>query len=398
MYGVGIFLPSNAWPIAKSEITSFLSQDPDLAVYLKGGSVLPIGSEVSEIEFGPHEQQSGRRLKQYSQNVNSAKQLLLLEEAFSTAYFTPHVPTAHEVILGPNDCLSVAPISLELMDQLLNYIKRKGIVYQVAIQWDTQNLLHKRFFWDILIATNFVASGIIFDQFEDGPTEFATKDDEIRFVPDKSYGVPPNRNWFFSAPYSKILLEYDAPPVHIPEELTTGSISIWASNLIQKSSPAERIISTLISGRTKRISPIDDPRENASAHIAPPGRRFPDLRKVENKLFNYSLSNDHEKLIGFLQFGFGFAPRADSLTLAGDFCSALIEDFLIVDPRVNADGSIQFTAPVAMISPYGNVLRMNTSWVLSESDAPYLSTAFVVGRDAYPEWSTPPPLTSIFHG
>ena len=392
VHGISIFVPSSDWPATKCIITSSLARFQDLSIWVRGGAVLPIGSEISEIEFGPHEQGEGRRLKRYSQTTNSAKQLKLFEAALSTATAKPSKPTAREIILGQNDCISIAPVSQSWVDSILDQLESQKLDFQVAIQWDTRNILHKRFFWDILISINLVVDGIIFDQFEDGPTEFLTKDGSLRFVPEETYGKPPDRNWFFTGSKTEVIFEYDAPAARIPQELESETISSRVTNLIQKTSSAERIASALVSSRTKRISPMDASESNATTNTARPGNRFPELRMVEEKLLDYSLSEAHNKRPGFLRHGLGFSPERDAHKLAGDICSSLLQDFPVIDARANADGTAQFTAPFAMIAPFGDVLRLNTSWVISETQAPYLATAFVVSEDAYPEWTSPPPI------
>ena len=389
--GLAAFTPAEVWGEAKKAILLTLREDVDLQITVRGGVPFPLGSEVAEASFGEYEDGEGRRLQSYRQQYVSRMQIILFNEMLRTAMPDKSGLGAQDVILGEHDCLSIAPLNSSKLQRLKAALEKVSPKI-MFFEYDATNELHLLFFWRRLVDTGLVDHGKVFVPYEDGADQLVIVDGRLEFVVPEGHPRDSSYDGFFSAGVGEIIFETGLKSPNAPPPLTSGRLSREVGLLLSSQAPAVRVADQLVGSRTLRISKMDDPTAAAIAATPAPGHRFPDLHQVVAKLQGYCLSPEYDKSIGFLEHGYG-SSNEDAIRLAGLLCSALMNDFPVLEARPNSDGSVQYTVPIAVRAPRGSTMFLTTSWIHSKDSSPRLSTGFIASSRAYSAWGFPQSLS-----
>ena len=187
---------------------------------------------------------------------------------------------------------------------------------------------------------------------------------------------PPADGFFFSyddAVFPEEAFEF----VEIPQDL------ILSPGPKPLRSPIERVLDRLGAAPVTRISSQDDPDVPGQYQAPYPHIQYPDVALIQRKVRDYCLRHGHfeRKWEGFAAHGWDESHPDHSLQMASLLASALLLPFEPLEPRVTADGSIQFSALIALPSFVHGYAPVMTAWVARQDAAIQLATAFVVSPD-----------------
>lgn len=386
MRALAFFIDGENWWEVKDRALGLLRQDPTVHARVRAGAVLPSGDDTTSVSYSEHRGSTGRRMLRHTRRAASGREAALLHRLIETVKIEAgSKPRPSDLLLSPYDCLSIGPLTPAQANSLIADEKlRSGA--RLLLQFDPNSAIHRLYLWDRLIFKAFVSDGRIYEEYEDTPEVFSDIENQVFFEVDTEYQREGRTDGYFWTFGDLVAYEHGLVPPPLPDDFPKLPLRIKE---LTARSPTVRVARSMPSDGPLRISAIDDGERPAVAAMPGPEKQFPDPSVVVRKVEDYCLSPRFDKHIGFAVAGYAKWRADDGYVLSSMLCSALLNEFPVLDPRVNADGSVQFSVPIALPKRLGGYARVLSSWYFTESHEPRLATAYVVDSDAFAEVAIP---------
>ncbi len=328
------------------------------------------------VTMSEYEPNRGRRLQSSSHSRDTATAAAQFGSMLDDAQPIYVSPTFSRSMLLHNrpECISISQVDQSLLGSLQSIVESLGML-MVSLEWLPTNALAGQYLWRSLILTRVVASGLILADFEEFPLNEIFDEEGLRWRRSRD-PWPPADGFFFS-------YEDDVYPEQLFEQLAIPPDLVLPSPAMSLRSPIERVLGRVGSSPVHRISSRDDPMRPGTYVTPYPHLQYPDVARVTQKVRDYCLRRGHpeRKWEGFAAHGWDGTHPTHAIKLASLLSSALLLPFEPLDPRVTADGAIQFGAMIAVPSFRHGYAPVMTAWVATPGAPIQLASAFVVSSN-----------------
>jgi hypothetical protein len=374
---VVLLLPSKHVRLVRWRILDWLTLDRASSSRMHGGLVVTRTEQIVEVSQSSYVEGEGRRVKSSRRGVRQGLEYRGLMSAIGSieAASGYSLPTPRDLVWSPFEVLvfSSVPSSIWSRMKASRFLRRRLALLGT---FDATDTYCRRYLWDHLPLYAAVGSGIWFEMLQDSPDFGWPPSEDESFRVDPNYFREPKRSVLFSAFGPEVYFEKGAPTSAFPMDLPRVEEEAESPR-----DPSSQALHLLGLEPTTRISSQDDPSASTHFELAPIGLRYPDPMVQLDKIMRYCLDPSHaeRKWVGFASAGYETRRSDDPYLLAASLSSALLFEPMFDDLRTTADGGLQFGVNVALPTRAGGFAPSTTSWLLTPSRSPQLSTAFTGG-------------------
>ncbi len=346
---------------------------------VKAGALLEHEGGLSFVETTPFEEGFGRRRKRSSKERDLASTRAMILHVLEQGGLIYTVPNFEISMLAWNgsECISISDVGDQLVSEIMELAKKSGMLI-LALRWQPHDSILALNLWRRLILTRVITHGEILRSYEEYPLDEIYDESKMRWRPSRPPWAPAT-GYFFS-------YDEDIYPDDSHDTLVMPSDLVETQSPSPIRSPIQRALANVGHAPVLRISGQDVPEANAVFRTPEPHLQFPDVAAVERKIREYCLNQSHpcRKWTGFYRHGWDGSHPLHNIQLAALLSSALFSSFEPIEPRVTADGALQFGTKLAVPSLASGYMQVEASWVAKQGKPLELATAFVVGNQGEP--------------
>lgn len=377
---VVLLLPSKHVRLVRWRVLDWLTLHRTASSRMHGGLVVTRTTQIVEVNQSSYVEGEGRHVQSSRRGTRQGLEYRGLMSAIASIEAAPgySLPTPRDLVWSPFEVLvfSDVPTSIWLRMKRSRFLRRRLVLLGA---FEPTDIFCRRYLWDHLPLYAAVGSGIWFEMLQDSPEFGWPPSDDQTFRVDPTYFREPKRSVLFASFGPEVYFERNAATSTFPSDLP----------LIEEESdsprdPSSAALHLLGFEPTTRISSQDDPAAGTHFVLAEIGLRYPDPMLQVDKILRYCLDPAHaeRKWVGFASAGYELARPDDAYLLAAALNSALLFEPRFDDLRTTADGGLQFGVNLALPARGGGFASSTTSWLLTATGSPRLSTAFISGRAA----------------
>jgi hypothetical protein len=374
---VVLLLPSKRVRLVRWRVLDWLTLDSSASSRMHGGLVVTRTTQIVEVSQSSYVNGEGRRVKSSHRGVQRGLEYKGLMSAIASIEAAPgySLPTLRDLVWSPFEVLVFSSVPTSIWSRMKGsrFLRRRLALLGA---FDSTDTYCRRYLWDHLPLYAAVGSGIWFEMLQDSPGFGWPPSEDETFRVDPNYFREPRRSVLFADFGRELYFERGARTSAFPRGLPP--IEEEGESPRDPSSQALHLL-----GRepTTRISPQDNPSAGTHFVLAQIGLRYPDPMLQLDKIMRYCLDLSHveRKWVGFASAGYEARRADDPYLLAASLSSALLFEPMFDDLRTTADGGLQFGANVALPTRAGGFASSTTSWLLTSTGSPRLSTASISG-------------------
>jgi hypothetical protein len=342
---------------------------------MHGGLVVTRTTQIVEVSQSRYVKGEGRRVNSSRRGIQQGLEYEGLMSAIASIEAAPgySLPTPRDLVWSPFEVLvfSTVPASIWSRMKRSRFLRRRLALLGT---FDSTDIYSRRYLWDHLPLYAAVGPGIWFEMLQDSPDFGWPPPEDETFSVGPDYFREPKRSVLFTDFGREVYFERGASGTSFPSDLAPLQDEGQSPR-----DPSSQAIHRLGREPTTRISTQDDPSAGTHFVLAQIGLRYPDPMLQLDKMMRYCLDVSHpeRKWVGFASAGYEARRADDPYLLAASLSSALLFEPRFDDLRTTADGGLQFGVNVALPTRAGGFAPTTTSWLLTSTGSPRLSTAFI---------------------